>query len=78
MTDQDSPKIGESTRPGTGKKISLQEDILSDLEDIGLSFDVALHLGTLVSVLVYFRKDFWLMARALLFIKLPDDDDVFF
>lgn len=55
----------------------LAEHLLG-IEDIGLSFDVALHLGTLVSVLVYFRNDFWLMARALLFIKLPDDDDVFY
>ena len=30
----------------------------------GLEFDVALHLGTLVAVLVYFRNDFISMARA--------------
>lgn len=31
----------------------------------GLVFDVALHLGTLLAILVYFRKDFLLMATAL-------------
>ena len=31
----------------------------------GLEFDVALHLGTLVAVLVYFRNDFISMARAI-------------
>jgi undecaprenyl-diphosphatase len=55
----------------------LAEHLLG-VEDIGLSFDVALHLGTLVAVLVYFRKDFLLMGRALLFIKLPGGDDVFY
>jgi undecaprenyl-diphosphatase len=32
----------------------------------GLAFDVALHLGTLTAILIYFRKDFLLMAAALL------------
>lgn len=32
----------------------------------GLVFDVALHLGTLAAILIYFRKDFLLMAMALL------------
>ena len=31
----------------------------------GLAFDVALHLGTLAAILLYFRKDFWLMALSL-------------
>ncbi len=31
----------------------------------GLEFDVALHLGTLVAVLVYFRHDFIAMARSI-------------
>jgi undecaprenyl-diphosphatase len=35
-------------------------------EDPGLSFDVALHLGTLVGVLAYFWRDFWDM------LTLPD------
>ena len=30
----------------------------------GLAFDVALHLGTLAAILIYFRRDFWLMAVA--------------
>ena len=29
--------------------------------DPGLSFDIALHWGTLVAVLVYFRRDVWLL-----------------
>src|ERR1035437_3647702 len=29
--------------------------------DSGLGFDVALHLGTLLAVLVYFRQDVWLL-----------------
>jgi undecaprenyl-diphosphatase len=32
----------------------------------GLAFDVALHLGTLAAILIYFRGDFRLMAAALL------------
>ncbi|MDH4320840.1 MAG: undecaprenyl-diphosphatase UppP [Desulfobulbaceae bacterium] len=37
-----------------------------DVEEASLAFDVFLHLGTLVAVVIYFRRDFWLMARALL------------
>jgi len=33
-----------------------------DWPDQGLVFDVATHLGTLVAVLVYFRKDIWNMV----------------
>lgn len=33
-------------------------------KDPGLGFDVALHWGTLVAVLVYFRRDFWLLIKA--------------
>lgn len=36
-----------------------------DTAVFGLAFDVACHLGTLVAVLVYFRRDLWAMARAL-------------
>ena len=35
-------------------------------EDQGLAFDMALHLGSLVAVLVYFRHDLWNIARAML------------
>ena len=35
-------------------------------EDPGLAFDVALHMGTLVAVLIYFRLDWLRMARAVL------------
>src|SRR5438105_3457812 len=36
-------------------------------EDPGLSFDVALHVGTLVAVAGYFWKDWYTMARAALY-----------
>jgi undecaprenyl-diphosphatase len=32
--------------------------------DQGLAFDVAVHLGTLVALLLYFRKQLWTMVRA--------------
>jgi undecaprenyl-diphosphatase len=35
-------------------------------EDMGLAFDVALHLGTLLAILTYFRADFLAMAGAFL------------
>ena len=35
------------------------------IEEAGLAFDVALHLGTLVAVVIYFRRDFFLMFTAL-------------
>jgi undecaprenyl-diphosphatase len=35
-----------------------------DADRLGLAFDVACHLGTLMAVLVYFRHDLWAMARA--------------
>lgn len=31
--------------------------------DPGLGFDVALHWGTLLAVLIYFRNDIWLLAK---------------
>ncbi|GKT12576.1 MAG: undecaprenyl-diphosphatase [Thiomicrorhabdus sp.] len=31
--------------------------------DQGLAFDVAVHIGTLTAVTIYFRNDIWLMAR---------------
>src|SRR5205809_2372109 len=40
--------------------------------DPGLTFDVALHLGTLVALLVYFRKDWIHLAKSAL--KLLDGD----
>ncbi|MDF1578301.1 MAG: undecaprenyl-diphosphatase UppP [Desulfurivibrionaceae bacterium] len=51
---------------------------LLGLKDVSLAFDVALHLGTLMAILVYFRNDFYLMSRALLFGKLPGGDEVFY
>ncbi len=38
-------------------------------EEAELAFDVALHLGTLLAILVYFRQDFFLMARSLICFK---------
>lgn len=35
------------------------------IEEAGLAFDVALHLGTLLGVLIYFRRDFFKMFTAL-------------
>ena len=37
-----------------------------DQARFGLSFDVALHLGTLLAVIYFFRWDLWRMARAFL------------
>lgn len=34
-----------------------------DFKDPGLAFDVALHLGTLFAVLIYFWKDWYMMMR---------------
>jgi len=36
------------------------------LKEAGLAFDVALHLGTLLAIVVYFRQDFLMMAAAFL------------
>lgn len=38
---------------------------LFEIPSPGLEFDVSLHLGTLVAVLIYFRNDFLAMARAI-------------
>ncbi|OGQ99080.1 MAG: undecaprenyl-diphosphatase UppP [Deltaproteobacteria bacterium RIFOXYD12_FULL_55_16] len=35
-------------------------------EEAGLTFDVALHLGTLLAITIYFRDDFWQMGKAVL------------
>jgi undecaprenyl-diphosphatase len=34
------------------------------IEEAGLAFDVALHLGTLLGVLIYFRRDIFMMLTA--------------
>ena len=39
---------------------------LAGWPDPGLAFDVALHLGTALAVVVYFRRELWAMARGLL------------
>ena len=40
-------------------------ELFLGIEEAGLAFDVALHLGTLLGVLVYFRRDFYMMVTAL-------------
>ncbi|AMO56420.1 UDP pyrophosphate phosphatase [Endozoicomonas montiporae] len=32
-------------------------------QDQGIAFDAAVHIGTLVAVMLYFRKDIWLLIR---------------
>ena len=44
------------------------------VEEAGLTFDVALHMGTLLSVLFYFRKEFWGIISALLRPIETEDD----
>ncbi|MBU0481673.1 MAG: undecaprenyl-diphosphatase UppP [Proteobacteria bacterium] len=56
--------------------LALAEHFLG-LEEAGLSFDVALHLGTLLAILIYFRKDFLLMAGALLHRGGTDDGPLY-
>lgn len=46
------------------------------IEEAGLVFDVALHLGTLLGVLIYFRRDFSLMAVAVLKPKMAGEEAV--
>lgn len=53
--------------------LALAEHYLG-FRETGLAFDVALHLGTLLSILIYFRNDFILMGKALLFMKTGTDD----
>ncbi|MFH1147439.1 MAG: undecaprenyl-diphosphatase UppP [Pseudomonadota bacterium] len=36
------------------------------LKEAGLGFDIMLHLGTFLAIVIYFRKDWWEMAAALL------------
>jgi undecaprenyl-diphosphatase len=43
-------------------------------EDVGLAFDVALHLGTLLAILTYFRADFRAMAEAVLGLHQDHDE----
>lgn len=38
------------------------------VDNNGLAFDVALHFGTLIALLIYFRKDLWELGRAV-FVK---------
>jgi len=45
------------------------------IEEAGLVFDVALHLGTLLGVLIYFRRDFILMLAAVVKQGRIEDDE---
>jgi undecaprenyl-diphosphatase len=44
---------------------------LLGVESAGLTFDVALHIGTLTSLLIFFYKDIWRLLKAI-FVKSPD------
>lgn len=38
--------------------------VFTDWQDQGLAFDVALHIGSLTAVIIYFRQDIWRMTLA--------------
>ncbi len=38
-------------------------------KEAGLPFDVSLHLGTLLAILIYFRDDFLMMGKSIVFLK---------
>ncbi len=40
-------------------------------QDQGLAFDVALHWGTLIAVLIYFRKDIWQLVKGFFASLIP-------
>jgi undecaprenyl-diphosphatase len=42
----------------------LLPSILLGWPDQGLAFDVAMHMGTLAAVIIYFRKDLWAMIQS--------------
>lgn len=44
-------------------------------QDQGLAFDVALHWGTLVAVVIYFRKDIWQLVKSFLSSLIPSRRD---
>ena len=48
----------------TGHLIIAEELLGVDEEEYGLSFDAALHMGTLVALLAYFGSTWWHLARA--------------
>ena len=37
--------------------------VITDWQDQGLAFDVAVHVGTLAAVIAYFRREIWVMGR---------------
>lgn len=41
----------------------LPSKLIEGWEDQGLAFDIAVHVGTLMAVIIYFRKSLWLMTR---------------
>lgn len=50
----------------TAHLILVQEVLKLDPERFGLSFDVALHLGTALAVLLYFARTWWSLLRDLI------------
>lgn len=47
--------------------------IFFNIEEVGLAFDVSLHLGTLLAVIIYFRNDFIQMGLA--FVKFDRENE---
>ncbi len=45
------------------------------IEQAGLTFDVALHMGSLIAILIYFWRDFYLLARAAFFLDSGPEAD---
>jgi undecaprenyl-diphosphatase len=45
--------------------LAVAQYFLPGFSQPGLLFDIVLHLGTLLAVLVYFRREIWFMLRAL-------------
>lgn len=50
---------------------------LAGWERHGLAFDVALHVGTLAALVVYYRRDLWAMVLALLGRSSPDERETY-
>ena len=41
----------------------LPSQFISDWPDQGIAFDIAVHVGSLLAVVIYFRKSLWLMTE---------------
>ena len=45
--------------------LALAQHLLGDFQQPGVLFDVLLHLGTMVAVIIYFRRDLWQLISSL-------------